>query len=770
MMRFNAALLLLASALVAQTIPSVGVLQWRSLTSLLDTRDVTSDRNAMLWVGTAGGIYVADPERGTITKQYRPGEGLLGLEFTAIATTESGDTIIAGTSDGIIELLHAQQGPLETLTDIRRAADQYPRRTINDIVVRAGRIYVATDFGIVVYDASGGVPLETVDLVATFAPKSAITALALNRDTLIVAGDQGVAAVWLGTPSLRDRQRWRLWRLPSGWQWDSPARGVTIDVQGSLVVATQTAILRSSGDSLVLVWQRPQGTTEQVRGLGTFNGQVIFAFGQRLWNLDGGNPLGPEQPASVRRVRVVTLPAKMLLTTCLTRGIAVFAQDSLKHLLPNSMLSNSAYDLAVDTRGALWVATAPSGLSGSGFAYLRGNRWSTFAPETDQRVPSPYYYRVAAMPGGDIWLSSWGAGLLRAHYVTDDSITLEQYNNENSPLVGFPANPSYTVPGRTIGDRAGTVWIAHWGNWIQSSSHVIARDSTGRWFGFTFPGNPPGFGYFMHIALDGAGTKWLGSYRTDADGSGLAWFNDGGTLDDPRDDRWGRITTQGTSLPSNTITALVTDRTGMLWVGTTAGLATIVNPTAVLSGNTPFIRTVRELRGVAINAIAVDALNNKWVATSNGIWLISDDGVSIVGTITQPQYPILLSNDVRALASDPVRGLMYVGTERGINVIQTLALQPAQQYEIWLYPQPFDPDHEQLTIEGLAADTELRISTLSGMTIQTIRTRSRTALWDGRSSNGDIVPTGIYLLHAVSEQTGDGAVAKIIVRRSLGSR
>lgn len=763
-------LLLLASALGAQTIPSVGTLHWRSLTSLLDTRDITSDRQGMLWVATTGGIYVADPATTTIMRQYRPGEGLLGLEFSAITASESGDTLIAGTTDGTLEMLHAERGPIATFTDIRRASDQYPRRTINDIVAHNGRFYIATDFGIVVYDAVGGVPIETVDVVATFAPKSAITALAIRGDTLIAAGAQGIAAIWLGYPSLRDRRRWNTWTPPRTWQWDSPASAVVLDEQGILVVATQTAILRERGDSLVLVWTRPSGSTETITGLSTSDRRIVYAFGQQLWDLDSSAPIGPAQPATIRRLRSLPLPRGRILACCLARGITVLVGDTLRHITPNSMLSNTAYDLAVDATGNLWVATATGNRAGSGFACLHGDRWITLSPETDRRVPTPFYHRVAAMPSGDVWLSSWGAGLLHVRLLPGDSIALEQYNNDNAPLVGFPSNPSFTIPGRAIGDRAGKVWIAHWGSWIQSSSHLLARDAAGRWYGFTYPGNPPGLGYFMFIAIDAAGTKWLGSYRTDADGSGLAWFNDGGTLDDPRDDLWGRITAPSASLPSNTITALATDRTGMLWVGTTAGLAVLVNPTVVLSGGTPFLRTVRELRGVAITAITVDALDNKWIATSNGIWVIADDGVSILGTITQTQYPALLSNDVRSLATDPYRGLLYIGTERGINVVQTLAIEPEQHYDLRLYPQPFDPDRELLTIEGLAADSELRISTISGMTVQTIRTRSRTALWDGRNTAGELVPAGIYLLHAVSEQTGEGAVAKFVVTRSTGGR
>lgn len=757
------------TVLYGQSNPVLGITGWQSFTSLLDARDVTLDRYGNLWVATTGGIFVAQPHDGSIVAEYRLGAGLLALDFRAIVYAPELDAIIAGAADGTLAVYSLDLGTWTHVLDIRRASDQYPRRSVNALLVHQGRLYVATDFGIVVYDAARQVPLETIDAIGTLPARSPITALTQRNDTLIVAGGSGVASISLALPSLRDRRLWRAWKLPSGISWSGVARGLIFDSQDHLLAADERTVFVENTDSLVVLWQRPASSSDIIGSISVYNSWLVISLG-RQYLLSNGTSLGPEHPSQLRTHRTFVVDGKAVLVGCTASdGVTVFAESQLQGIAPNSLLSNTARDIAVDSRGNLWVATAVRNVSGAGFAVRTGQRWRIFTPRTDSRVPTLYYYRVAATPHGDVWLSSWGKGMLRARILEGDSVALDYYNTDNSPLVGFPST-DFTVPGGIAGDANGTMWLAHWGSWIASSAHLIAQDSSGRFYAFTYPGNPPGLNYWMYIAIDAAGTKWLGSYDASGNGNGLVWFNDAGTLDNTSDDRWGRITASLTGLPSNNITALSVDKTGMLWVGTVAGVAVIVNPSAVLAGSSPFLRVLRELRGIAINAIAIDALNNKWIATPTGIWIIADDGTTILGTLTTAQYPLLLSDEARALAADEERGIMYIATDVGINAVQTLSLRPSPQYELRIYPQPFDPERELLTIEGLAAETELRITTISGILVRRLRTRSRVTLWDGRDDSGELVSSGIYLLHAVSEQSGEGAVGKISVLRSGSAR
>ena len=54
------------------------------------------------------------------------------------------------------------------------------------------------------------------------------------------------------------------------------------------------------------------------------------------------------------------------------------------------------------------------------------------------------------------------------------------------------------------------------------------------------------------------------------------------------------------------------------------GLSELLNPSAVLQqGNKPIFRTVILVPAQNINDIMVDALNDKWIATNDGVYVLN---------------------------------------------------------------------------------------------------------------------------------------------------
>ena len=186
------------------------------------------------------------------------------------------------------------------------------------------------------------------------------------------------------------------------------------------------------------------------------------------------------------------------------------------------------------------------------------------------------------------------------------------------------------------------------------------------------------------IALDRAGTKWIGT------SDGLEVFGAGGH----------KRFTQRSGLPGNRITALVADREGAVWVGTEAGLARIENdrverlpPNDGLSNN-PILSLFEDREGnlwVGTDSAGLTILRNqKFVTYSFGNGIADDQircvfedrrGVVWVGTngiglrrFANGQFSELTTRDglssniILALAED-AQGNLLAGTPDGLNRI-----------------------------------------------------------------------------------------------------
>ena len=144
-----------------------------------------------------------------------------------------------------------------------------------------------------------------------------------------------------------------------------------------------------------------------------------------------------------------------------------------------------------------------------------------------------------------------------------------------------------------------------------------------------------------------------------------------------------------------------------MWIGTSQGLNVIYSP------NSPTSRApanIFGLRAQSITAIEVDALNRKWVGTTNGVYLLSSDGLTVIAQYTERNSP-LPSNIIKSIAIDDNTGIVYFGTDFGLTSLKTEAVKPKPSFTtIFSYPNPFiiDNNNNLLTIEGLIKDSQIK--------------------------------------------------------------
>ncbi len=265
-------------------------------------------------------------------------------------------------------------------------------------------------------------------------------------------------------------------------------------------------------------------------------------------------------------------------------------------------------------------------------------------------------------------------------------------------------------------------------------------------------------------------------------GFGIAAYDDNDTPMSFTDDHTVHHTTftdtEGNSLTYPFLNCVVEDHNGRLWVGTNRGLFVIENPADMFE---PSFRVKRPivarndgteygdylLDSHAIQTIAVDPSNRKWITTStSGVYLVSADGTEILANYTT-NNSVLPSDQVWTAACDPHSNIVYFGTSNGIVSYESDSAPAADDYsEVYAYPNPVRPEYTGwITITGLMDKSLVKIADAAGNVFYQGRSEGGIVTWDGCAPDGSRVRSGVYFVYASQNASGSasGVVTKIMV-------
>lgn len=169
-----------------------------------------------------------------------------------------------------------------------------------------------------------------------------------------------------------------------------------------------------------------------------------------------------------------------------------------------------------------------------------------------------------------------------------------------------------------------------------------------------------------------------------------------------------------------------------------------------------------------VQYIAVDALNNKWIGTlGNGLLYVSPDGSTLLARYNKANSPLPV-NKILSIVVSPKTGVAYFGTEKGLISLNTIAVQPLETCDkIKVGPNPFlVPGDSKLKIDGLVAESTVKILTISGTLVAEFETPGgRIAEWDGKDLNGNFVSSGIYIIAGYNKDASQVCTGKVAVVR-----
>lgn len=228
-------------------------------------------------------------------------------------------------------------------------------------------------------------------------------------------------------------------------------------------------------------------------------------------------------------------------------------------------------------------------------------------------------------------------------------------------------------------------------------------------------------------------------------------------------------------------TAVVKDLNNQLWLGSSSGVYIVKDTEQLGKGDIKDLIVVRPkvarndgtnyadylLASETILGIAVDVNNNKWIATNNsGIYQVNPDGTEIMKHFTVDNSP-LMTNTVTAVACNPEGNDVFIATPYGQFVYSSDSAPTAEDLsDVYAYPNPVRPDYEGwITITGLMDNTLVKITDSQGHNIFQGTSEGGMLVWDGRDAGGNRVHSGVYLVFASTgpDQPSDKAVTKIVV-------
>jgi ligand-binding sensor domain-containing protein len=734
---------LVAALIFSSNILAQQISNWKNYTDMKVTKDVATSSTG-IWAATEGGAYFYNPTDKTF-KTYSKSQGLNGTSLSTVGIDKYNKVWI-GSIDGMIDIYDPVSNSFNSISDIFNS-DKTSKR-INNITISGDTVYLATDFGISLINAKNYSFYDTFFKFGNFSSNTKVNNIFVDN-LIYTATDAGVAIQKPGAKNLSAPESWNVYNQSNGL----PANSVNkiLFYNNSLIAATDAGLSIFDGAS----WQNYLGINNlQIIDL-VAQGNSLYILTPSIVYLYDGNTIS-------ENLGVSSTPYNLAYSN--NFGLFVSTNKGLlkeaNFIFPNGPAANQFPNMVVDNNGILWSSSGKD-ISGVGFYSYNGLEWKTYDVQQYPELLQNGFYNIFSTSDNTIFAGNWGQGFIR---LKDNKIN--RFDSYNTNLIGVPQNNNFVVITGFAEDSKNNIWILNLNAADRKSLYMLTPDSV--WYNF---GNPfeqhSSFSEVENLVIDQYGTKW---YTMSNEGSiGLFYFNEKSTYSDVSDDVFGYITTSK-GLSSNAIFSLAVDRRGDLWIGTSLGVNIISNVNSVLASSNPQLRISSSfsVRQQTINAIAVDPLNQKWVGSNEGLFLLSSDGTQLLATLNSKNSP-LLSDNIESIAIDPKTGRVYVGTEAGLTSFDTPSILPVESFNgLNIYPNPLilKNGNQLSTIDGLIRDSDIKIVTVSGKLIKEFSSPGgRTAFWDGKDSDGNLVGTGVYIVIAFDKEGNNVATGKIAVLR-----
>lgn len=709
-------------------------------------------------------------------------EGLSDNDITIVRYDKQNQVLIIAYSNANIDLISADQ-TIINVPDIKRASITGNTKNINEILCKDGFAYLSCGFGIVVLDLKKKEIKETYYLGSTGTNPAVYDLTLDDQSNFYVASDSGVYTASLNNPNLIDFASWT--KLFTG-------KGLFnhIIFYGNKILVNE--FFASAGADTIRsfengVWSVFSGGHAPVKTFKNSYGTLLITYYYDVKQFNQSFQIIKQVDAAVYQGDPYTSDALMDKDNIIwiadeQKGLVRYdGVNAPTFIFPNGPKSELVSGIS-GTGDYLWVAHGP--VAGGGIlqnqyrngiisSYQNGF-WKSYNRENTNNsicnLDSIYDLTCVVSDPSDadhVYAGSYNRGVIEFN---DGDLTAIYSKNNTGGVLQYITPTDFIRVGGIAIDNESRLWVA-----VAAVSNMLnVKKQDGSWQGFSFTGVLKTTDYLGAMLIDDFNQKWCINVNAN-DLGGIFIFNDNNTLEDLTDDNYRLLLDKPGlgGLPSKDVRAIAKDLDGAIWVGTAKGVAVFYSPSAIFSGGGFDAQQILIQYGgynqylletEIVTAVAIDGANRKWFGTQNGgVFLMSSDGTRQLANFNTINSP-LLSNNILRIAINKETGEVFFGTDKGIISYRGTATTGEEGCaDTYVYPNPVNENYEGLiAIKGLAANSNVKITDISGVVIYETKAEGGQAIWNGRSLNGDKAQTGVYLVYCSDETGVNTCVTKMV--------
>lgn len=694
-------------------------------------------------------------------------DGLSDVGIARLAYSQEYGTLVIAYTNSNLDFI--KDGRITNISDIKNK-EITGSKAINNIMIDRNIVYLSCAFGVVLVNLKTSLIIETwfTNLDNTVFP---VNDLAIFENQYYMATPSGVFTVAVNNPKAADFNEWKkidalgeenFIRLQPFHRYLYTFR---LNDPDGIFVLRDTTWRR---DSVLHPMQAP-------RSMNATAGELLVGDWNRFFVYDTGLNVKIDVWQGMDNQNQALLDKQENIWVADNNNLLQYERPSLHQ---NKYVENGPF--TANTEDMKWIegvlVVVPGSRTREGWAptydppscsYFINGQWHHITPGDFTRVnpTARSMTKVVVNPRNpkEFYIGSWGSGLYR---VLDGKIT-HNYMDSNSPLES--ANTDIVLVSGLCYDNNNNLWLTNSG--VSGLLKVIK--SNGEWATFNLsPYNTGQYGVIAeHVVVDSRNYKWINIPRND--NTPLVVFYDNNTIDNRSDDKIARIDMNGqANVKTSTVTCMVEDKNGEMWIGTDKGIKVIYNPQSVFTRTVYPQNIVVELGGYAQNllefetvtTIAVDGGNRKWIGTARaGVFLVSADGKKELLHFTKDNSP-LLSDQIVNITIDEETGEVFFGTADGIIGYRSDATGGKEDYdEAKVFPNPVREGYTgPIAVSGLMENSFCKIVDAAGFLVWQGYANGGELVWDGKDFYGQRPATGVYFVFASSETGKEKKVAKIL--------